>query len=269
MLAFCFKRSAVAVLISGLLLLGILVIGFFYLGPVFTLLLFLLMELIAGRWIHAIILQEFSALSRPLFQDCNPQPYILSHEKLLRRISRRNKMYNAAKSNLSVGYYSSGQTEKGISLCRELLGDSRLERDRNLRPVVYMNLCTMLLALGKAQEAQEIFTEAYTLILSTPENTPLGRRLRNQINLLELRRRVLGEHAGNCQESLLSCLNRAGSPYERVQIQYLLFRCYQNAGQEEPMLESLRYVAEKGRHLAIAQQACRILESFSSASNQI
>ncbi len=264
MLVFCFKRSAGAALLFGALLLLILVAGFFYLGPFLTLLLFFAAELAATYTVRKIILQEFSKLSQPLFLRCDPEPYILAHEKLLRRLSSKSKLYNAARSNLAVGFYSAGETEKGIALSKKILEDPRVKRDPFLLPVVYMNLCTMLLVAGRPEEAEPMFQSAYEFIFHTPAQSPLGRKLRSQMNLLELRRRVLTHQSQRCEESLTANLQRASSLYERVQIQYLLFLCYQQQGETGPMLSCLRYVAEKGNHLEIARQAQAILNDFSS-----
>ena len=40
-------------------------------------------------------------------------------------------------------------------------------------PVLYMNLCTMLLSLKHTEEAEEIFDKAYKLVLKFPENSPV------------------------------------------------------------------------------------------------
>ncbi len=261
MLSLCFVSSAFAVLITAVLLAGIAFFAFPYLGLLPTLMLLFLVEIIAVSLIRRTSLKELSGIGTLLFDKCDPDAYIRENERLLRRLSSRSRYYATVKSNLAVGYYSRGETEKGMEICRSLIAEKQGSAGAPILPVLYMNLCTMLLSLKRTEEAKEIFDKAYSLVLKFPENSPVGRQYRGQMNLLELRRRVMSETPDNYETQLLQRFNRAASVYERVNVQQLLSVLYSWQGDRDKYRSSLQYIAAKGNKLFIACEARKALEN--------
>ena len=93
----------------------------------------------------------------------------------------------------------------------------------------------MLLSQSRLEEAETSFHRAYELVVKFPEDTPVGRQYRWQMNLLELRRRVMNGAPSDCEAQLLQRFTRAAS---------------------------LRYIAENGNCLYIAKEAVKSLEEL-------
>lgn len=259
LLSLCFFSSAAAVVLTAAALAAVAFFAFPYLGIVSTLLLLLIVELFAAGLIRRLSVKELSKIGAALFDRCDPDAYIRENERLLRRLARRSRYCVTVKSNLAVGYYSRGETEKGIGLCRELIREKEGAPGTSILPILHMNLCTMLLSLGRTEEAEESFQSAYELVVKFPENTPIGRQYRGQMNLLELRRRVMNGASGGCEGQLLQRFTRASSVYEKVNIQQLLSVFYRQAGEMGKYRSALRYVAENGNLLYVAREARKVL----------
>ncbi len=261
MLSLCFVSSAFVVLVTAVLLVGVAFFAFPYLGILPTLMLLVVVEIFAVSLIRRTSLKELSGIGILLFDKCDPDAYIRENERLLRHLSSRSRYYATVKSNLAVGYYSRGETEKGMEVCRSLIAEKEGSAGVPILPVLYMNLCTMLLSLKHTEEAEEIFDKAYKLVLKFPENSPVGRQYRGQMNLLELRRRVMRETPDNCETQLLQRFNKAASVYERVNIQQLLSVLYNKQNDMDKYRSSLQYIATKGNKLFIACEARKTLEN--------
>lgn len=262
MLSLCFVSSAAAVAVSAAVLIAVAFFAFPSLGILYTLLLLLIVELFSSGLIRRISMKELSKIGSALFERCDPDAYIHENERLLRRLFRRSRYYATVKSNLAVGYYSRGEVERGVALCQELIQEKEGTPGASILPILYMNLCTMLLSQSRLEEAETSFHRAYELVIKFPEDTPVGRQYRWQMNLLELRRRVMNGAPSDCEAQLLQRFTRAASLYEKVNIQHLLSILYRQNGEEGKYLASLRYIAENGNCLYIAKEAVKSLEEL-------
>ena len=201
-----------------------------------------------------------------LDNELDPEKFIELTENEYNK--NKNKKYrNYMKLNLSAGYSSVGKIETAYEKLKEVDLSKKLYRERD-KILYYYNEVLLLIALGKKEEAKEIYNKDLS-----EEIEKIGKRKKEReiYNLLKALEGMLFHENDNEKmiEILNEALKKSKTKRQNLGFKYLLATHKEKIGEIQEAMELYKEVIENGNKLYIVQEAKEKLENIENKRNEI
>ena len=222
---------------------------------VYPIIFLVLLMVNTGLWMYL-----YSNYMNVLDNELDPEKFIELTENEYNK--NKNKKYrNYMKLNLSAGYSSAGKIETAYEKLKEVDLSKKLYRERD-KILYYYNEVLLLIALGKKEEAKEIYNKDLSEeIEKIKNNKKIGEIYCGLVKVLE---GMLFHENDN--EKMIKILNEAlkksKTKRQNLGFKYLLATYKEKTGEIQEAMELYKEVIENGNKLYIVQEAKEKLENI-------
>lgn len=202
----------------------------------------------------------FQAILKLLEDECDPYQYVMAcwegYEKYAKSIFQKT----TAESNIALGYFLAGETEKAIEIEKELQRKNEMVwKWPALELVCIVNLSSIYFSQGDLEELKGQL-ERFQIAERKIKKGKLVEQVLNLKKRLEVYISLLEGDLKNVEAWCLEQFEKAESKYAKVSMQYELALFYEKNGEPDRQKECLSYVIEHGNRLDIVRAAKEKLE---------
>lgn len=191
-----------------------------------------------------------------LEDECDPYRFLKVCQEGCIQYAKTILQKATAQSNIALGYFLSGETEKAIAIEKELQRKNEKEwKQFVLELTCIANLSAMYFSKRDEEKLKEQADKLARAARKIKKGVPVEQTVQRLIKRIEVYLCILEGNPQDVQAWCLEQFEKAESEYARVSIQYELALIYEAGGQTERQKECLIYVAEHGNLLQLVQEA--------------
>lgn len=222
--------------------------------PVILLLLAMIIEVFGFEFIAN---SKHTKLCAILNNDCEPLQFLYEYFPLIDR-AKSNLTKYFLMINLASGYINIGDFEQAQSV----LGDINVNDLNKPYRIHYHNVWTTLfINQGKISDAEYSLNFTKELLAKHKINKAYLMQHQNSVKLLEAELNILKNNLNGVENTLLEYFYTSKLPLHKVNAKYALAQLYIKQNNTEKAVDAMKYTAENGNTLYIAQQARDFLAS--------
>jgi len=228
-------------------------------ASLFYLLSLLLFVLLPALLIRRFSMKQFQKTLNLLLDACDPQKLLEQLSPLLTRGEENSSAKQLILSNYAMGLVETGKLPEAIKIMEELLTRPIDRKVLINKAAFYCNLATCYCKNGELDKAKEALQKGKEILMANKSHRYF---YAYKLYFYDADHIILfyeGEY-----ETALTCFKNAlplaKNRYNEVCIHYRLAKIYEKLGDASQQKEHLRFVADNGNTLKIAEEARQLLE---------
>ena len=256
-------RVIYTLIIFILCLVVISIFDFIDLSPTSSILLFItyLIELYLTTFIFNLLAgKKHNKIIQILQNECDPIKYLNTYYPLTqKKVSKNLKTFLLL--NLSAGYISVGD----YAQAKNVLSSIDLKKSKPMNNIMFhLHLTSLNINEGNIAQAGKALDYVSNLISTTKIPQTQIDLLNKTRNLYAARIRIENGYFADVEQILLGLVASADCMYQKVSVKYTLANLYIKQNRTDEAIKEMRFVAENGNTLAIAQKARAFLQTVNN-----
>lgn len=256
-------RVIYTLIIFILCLVVISIFDFIDLSPTSSILLFItyLIELYLTTFIFNLLAsKKHNKIIQILQDECDPVKYLNTYYPLTqKRVGK--KLKSLLLLNLASGYISVGD----YAQAKNVLASIDLKNSKPMNNIMFhLHLTSLNINEGNIAQAGKALDYVSNLISTTKIPQTQIDLLNKTRNLYAARIRIENGYFDEVEQTLLGIIATSESMNETVSARYALAKLYIKQNRTDEAIKEMRFVAENGNTLAIAQKARAFLQTVNN-----
>lgn len=197
-----------------------------------------------------------------LWDECDPARFIEASLDYIDKSSRKKQLVILAKTNLAVGYFANGQTNKALEVLCAIDIDESKPANLGVNASVQYNLCFIRLSKKDIKGAMPHYEKLISYRQAAAKLSG-GKRylsvLNGNISRLDAAYAIAQDRHQDALSFYEAVFKLSKVKYEQVYTQFVLAEIYEKTEEPEKRVECLEYVAEHGNLLHMTGLARKAL----------
>ena len=227
----------------------------------FVLIITYLMEIFLISFIFNVLAsKKHNKIVQLLNTECDPVKYLNAYYPLTQK-NVGKKIKNFVLLNLSAGYISVGD----FTQAKNVLASIDLKKANPMNNIMFhLHLTSLNINEGNIAQAGKALDYVSNLISTTKIPQTQIDLLNKTRNLYTARIRIENGYFDEVEQTLLGIIATSESMNETVSARYALAKLYIKQNRTDEAIKEMRFVAENGNTLAIAQKARAFLQTVNN-----